>query len=194
VATDEETISEEGKAGSKRAVAAGALAGLLGGLVMILAGMLRSDAAGAGFWLPPRNVAAVWYGVEALIAGAGAILVGLLTHLTVSAAWGGLFGVAAGRDSSIWIALSMGIAYGIGVLLVMTLGILPWLNETMAARVAIQPLWFWIGVHLIFGGTVGILTPAFARALAGETVRERDEAGDREQPTERTEPPEGEPA
>lgn len=194
MADDEETMSEEGKAGTRRAVAAGALAGLLGGLVMALASMLRSDAAGAGFWLPMRNIAAVWYGVEALIAGTGAILVGLLTHTVVSAAWGGLFGFAAGRDSSIGIALLMGLGYGIAVLLVMTLGILPWLNETMAARVALQPIWFWLGVHLLFGGTVGILTPPFARAMAGETVRERDRPTDRDEHTERTEPPEGEPA
>ncbi len=165
MSTEKTTSTDAGETGTRDAIAAGALAGLLGGVVMALAMMIRADAIGTGFWLPMRSIAATWYGVDALIAGAGAVAIGIATHLAVSAGWGALFGFASGEERSTGVSFLIGVAYALGIWGVMTYLALPWFNGTFEARLALQPFWFWFGLHLLFGGTLGILTPAFAYSL-----------------------------
>ncbi|MFB6350420.1 MAG: hypothetical protein ABEN55_05665 [Bradymonadaceae bacterium] len=184
MATDVETSPDRRTCfGYDEAVGAGAIAGLIGGTVMALAAMIRAAIIGAGFWLPMQNVAAVWYGVGAYLADGGSVFVGLVTHLAISAGWGALYGVFVDRETSIGASMGMGLLYGASVWLLMTYIALPLFNSTMAARVEIQPFWFWFGIHLLFGGTIGILTPAFARARAGEEAPERAGPG-RDRPEE----------
>ena len=63
----------------------GGIAGILAGIVMAMAAMFYAAANGSGFWLPVRSIAATWYGANALVGGAGVLIVGLVTHLGTSA-------------------------------------------------------------------------------------------------------------
>lgn len=155
-------------------VAGGLLAGMIAGIVMALAAMIYMAAATPmEFWLPMKNIAATWLGVSALIGGASAVAVGVITHLVVASGWGLLFGLVAGRQRSVGGALVAGIVYGTVVWAIMTWLIMPWINPTMSARVEVLPGWWWWTLHAIFG-VVLASTPFFARrAVAGERPEAR---------------------
>lgn len=151
-----------------RALLGGVLAGLVAGLVMVVP-MVHSGLEGTGLWLPPKLVAATWYGRTALLGDGGVVLVGLLTHFAVSALYGALFGLTFGRLSSTRITVSVGVVYGVLVWAIMTLAVLPWGNGILAARVALSP-WGWLAYHVLFGALVGA-SPVFARAFGEPTDR-----------------------
>lgn len=138
------------------AIAAGARAGVIGGLAMALCATVRSAVAGLGPWLPMKLVAASWVGVEALIGGAGVIVYGALTHLAVAAAWGILLADLVGRRRGALAVLVLGIGYALLVWLFMSYAMLPWLDPTMFHRVVPAMPWFFID-HVVFG-----ITAAFA--------------------------------
>jgi hypothetical protein len=144
---------------------AGMVAGVIAGLVMALVAMLYSASNGAGFFLPVKNIAAMWWGVEALLGGVGAVVVGVITHVVIAAILGGIFGLFASRTGPLT-ALLIGLAYGIGVWLVMTYIALPLVNEVMLERVLVQPA-VWFIYHLIFGSVL-FITPFFGQAFSTE--------------------------
>lgn len=49
----------------------------------------------------------------------------------------------------------------------MTFAVVPSFNETMGSWVSSQPVWFWLGIHLLYGGVLGALTPPLDRMLRG---------------------------
>jgi len=63
---------------------------------MLYAGLATPEEA----WLPMKNVAATWLGVDALIGGGGTIALGLVTHLCVAIDWGVIFGLQLSRSRS----------------------------------------------------------------------------------------------
>lgn len=142
----------------------GGLAGLGAGVVMLIACVAHAASSGLGAGLPIRLVAAQWYGLTALVAGADAIVVGLLTHLAVSALWGMILAALLRDRPGAAAAVGYGLGFGIGVWAVMTYLVLP-LNPTMRDRVVgLTPGW-WFVAHLVFGGTLA-LTPRLYRAVA----------------------------
>lgn len=129
---------------------AGAIAGLIAGIVMAMIAMVRAAAMGAGATTPVKEIAALVLGVQALIGGMGTLMIGLVIHLVFSVVLGAIFAGLIGAMAPAK-AFGFGIAYGITVWAAMTFGLLPWTNPTMAARVAMTP-GSWFVLHLIFGG------------------------------------------
>jgi hypothetical protein len=139
---------------AREIASAGALAGVAGGAAMVFYMMLYSEFWGAGFWLPLRLLAATFFGVDALIGGAGVIIAGLLIQLAVSAALGILYALIPRATTTSFHALLGGIGYGVLVLLVGTFMILPAANPVLRARVALTPM-AWFLAHAIFGALMG---------------------------------------
>jgi hypothetical protein len=148
------------------AATAGAVAGLVGGFAMILVAMIYSAIIGEGFTFPLKEIAATFLGVEAIIGGAGTIILGALTHFVVSAAWGAVFGLALPADSTSSASYGWGLAFGVGVWLVMSFVALPIFDPVMNDRVALYS-GMWFAYHLVFGVVLGV-TPEIARRMAAE--------------------------
>ena len=144
----------------------GGIAGMLAGITMAAAAMFYAAANGSGFWLPVRSIAATWYGANALVGGAGVLIVGMITHFTNSAFWGVIFGGLPLRRKSVPVMLLGGLAWGVVIWAIMSFAIMPWLNPTMyAGTVGKDPVW-WFVLHLIYGGTLGV-TSGLLRRFSG---------------------------
>jgi len=151
-------------------LAAGALAGILAATLMMGALMAYSGTIGAGIWMPLKTLAGLVYGVEALVAGSMAITTGAGIQLGLSVALGILFGLATSRRTSMILALFAGVAIGIAIWVAMELYVLPFLDPTMAARIALMPVMYFVA-HVLFGIGLGT-TPLVVRALSRRRVRE----------------------
>ena len=151
-------------------LAAGAIAGILAAILMTGSLMAYSGAIGAGVWMPLKTLAGLVYGVEALIAGSLAITTGAGIQIGFSVAVGILFGLAISRRTSVILALFAGLAIGIAIWAAMELYVLPFLDPTMAARIALMPIAYFVA-HVLFGIGLGI-TPLLVRALSRRRVRE----------------------
>lgn len=128
----------------------GLRAGLFAGVVMLVVGMIISAASGAGFWTPLRLAAASVLGVDALIGGFGAALLGLALHLGAAAFFGVVFAALVDRDLAADRALLAGLVYGVGVWAFMTYAGLPAFDRTMLPRVRLAP-GAWFVMHLVYG-------------------------------------------
>lgn len=167
VAGYESTAARTGpRADWKGACLGGLVAGLVAGVAMAMVAMIRAGVTGMGFWLPPKQIAATLFGVDALIGGAGVIVTGLMIHMMTSAIFGVVFGLIGGGRIFAWAAMALGFLYGVIIWAGMTFIGLPVVNEVMRDRVAMQPVW-WFGYHLIFGGML-FLTPLLAKAFSSE--------------------------
>ena len=144
---------------------AGALAGLAGGAAMVLYLMLYSEFWGAGFFLPLRLFGATFFGVDALIGGTGVILAGLAIHLAISAALGILYALIPRPTTTSFHALLGGIGFGVAVLLVSTLLVLPVADPVLRARVALTPMAWFLG-HVIYGALTGGLVMPLRRRFS----------------------------
>lgn len=148
---------------SKRFVA-GIAAGMLGAILMMGFMMTYSSVTGAGVTMPLKALGALVYGVEALVVGSTAMLAGAGIQLGFSIALGILFALFTSRRTSIVAALFAGMAVGIIIWVAMELLVLPSMNPTMAARMALMPLAYFIA-HLLYGIGLG-MTPVFARKFS----------------------------
>lgn len=150
---------------------AGAEAGLISGLVMMLALMVYTAALGEGFFFPLQQVAATFLGVEALIGGVGTILLGAAIHFAVAAAWGIGFGLMVPPVTSSSSAAGWGAIYAVGVWLVMTFVALPVFDPVMSDRVALYSGW-WFASHLLYGAVLGLTPELTQQMLVRETHTE----------------------
>jgi hypothetical protein len=157
----------------RRTIAGGVLSGLLAGALMILMILFVSDAHGQGFYSPLDQLAGLFWGVNALVGGAGVAIAGLAVHLAFSAFLGAIFAILTEGQNNPGPAFIGGIAYGITVWAVMTFLVQPWANPTMSDRTALFQGW-WFIEHLVFGGML-FTTPLFARALERRTEGPRRE-------------------
>ena len=147
-------------------IAAGIAAGALGGILLIGCMMIYASVTDAGATMPLKALGALVYGVEALVAGPTAMLVGVLIQLAISIVIGILFALCMSRETSTVAALFAGIVVGIALWAAMDLFVLPQANPTMAARIALMPLGYFVA-HVAFG--VGLaMSPAFMRMFARE--------------------------
>lgn len=144
-------------------VRAGAIAGLIGGVLMAIWSMLYAVVAGMGLWMPLKMIGATFYGVSALVGGPGVLAYGLTLHVAVSIAYGILFASIVSRYAPPGRALLAGIAYGVAILVFMTFVVLPLFNTTMRERVPTMSA-SWIIDHILFG--IGVSTaPLLRRAF-----------------------------
>jgi uncharacterized membrane protein YagU involved in acid resistance len=146
--------------------AAGIAAGILGAILMMGFMMIYSSATGVGVTMPLKALGALVYGVEALVAGSMAMLAGAGIQLGFSIVIGMLFALFISRRTSTVVALFAGIAVGIVIWVAMDLIVLPSMNPTMAARMALMPLAYFIA-HLLYGIGLG-MTPVFVRRFSRE--------------------------
>jgi uncharacterized membrane protein YagU involved in acid resistance len=155
--------------------AAGIIAGTIGGILMIGFMMVYADVTGAGLTTPLKALGAFVYGVEALVAGPEAMLIGALIQLGFAIVLGILFALSVTRATSTLAALFSGIIVGIVIWVAMDLFVLPFVNPTMAERMELVPQAYFIA-HLLYGFGLG-LTPAFIRTFPSE--RHDEERRDR---------------
>jgi uncharacterized membrane protein YagU involved in acid resistance len=147
-----------------RRLAAGIADGILSTILMMGFMMAYSSVTGAGVTMPLKTLGALVYGVEALVVGSMAMLVGAGIQLGLSMVLGILFALFTSRRTSILAPLFAGIVVGIVIWVAMELVVLPYMNPTMAARIALMPLAYFIA-HLLYGIGLG-LTPIFVRAFS----------------------------
>src|SRR5207248_5569190 len=114
----------------------GALAGVIGGVLMALFTMLATATyLQVGFFTPLYAIAAPLIGRQTLLTSLtdgvfyfapGAALLGLLVHLLWSAFWGMIFGlIARGLHLTGGVAIISGLVYGLLVMLVMLFIVVP---------------------------------------------------------------------
>ena len=141
-------------------VGAGALAGLVGGVLMALWGMIAGAACGQGPFAQLKLIGATFTGVEALVGGPGFVVWGLALHLLVSAAWGVVFALIVGRDVALSVAIVAGLLFSVGVLVVMTFVASPVLDPVLRQRIPMMH-GAWIVQHALYG--VGVASFPFLR-------------------------------
>jgi uncharacterized membrane protein YagU involved in acid resistance len=135
----------------------GALAGLLGGVVMAMWSMVALAATGPGFWTPVNLIAhTIWRGAP--IDGgfsAGALLLGLMVHLAMSVVFGVILAALVGRLAGTLPALlAAGMAFGLAAWLLNQYVTWPVIDQTAAQ--AFTPWVLAVG-HLLFGLVTAVL-------------------------------------
>ena len=156
-----------------RRLAAGIADGILSAILMMGFMVVYSSVTGAGVTMPLKALGAFVYGVEALVAGSMAMLAGAGIQLGFSIVLGILFALFTSRRTSIVAALFAGIVVGIVIWVAMELVVLPYMNPTMAVRIALMPLAYFIA-HLLYGIGLG-LTPVFVRTFSRKRPDHRAE-------------------
>jgi hypothetical protein len=126
--------------------------------------MIHAAGQGLGALTPLRMIGATFLGVEALVAGAGPVLFGLVLHLVVSAAWGVMFASAFRRDAAPGFALFAGLLYSVVVLVIMTFVVVPLVNPVLWARIPMIS-GAWLVAHMLYGVGLAAL-PAFRRRFS----------------------------
>jgi hypothetical protein len=149
-------------------IAAGALAGFLGGVCMGILTMALSASAGMGFWHPIELMAGVFYGVDAILGGVGPAITGLIVHLVVFTGLGAIFGAMLPLQQSSR-TTGWGLVYGAVCWAVITFLALPLVNQTMKDRVDLAPGW-WFAAFLLYGAVLGA-TPGIRLAIGREVKR-----------------------
>jgi hypothetical protein len=160
-----EASSSARRASPGARLAAGSVAGIIGGILMIGFMMGYAHVMAAGLTTPLKALGAFVYGVEALVEP-DAMLAGALIQLGFSILLGILFALFISRRTSTLAALCAGIIVGIAIWVGMDLFVLPYENPTMAARVALMPLAYFIA-HILYGFGLA-MTPALIRTFSKE--------------------------
>lgn len=151
------------KSGSRRILASGALAGIIGGVIMAMFVMIVAAVKGMGFLMPLKLIGATLFGKDAMADGVGVLLVGLMIHMIASIGWGILFTAVFQRALSVANGIPIGAIFGIIVWAIMTFVVLPLVNPIMRQSVSMMP-GAWFIEHLLFGMGAG-LAPLLNRRL-----------------------------
>jgi hypothetical protein len=179
-----------------RAVGGGLIAGLLAAVAMAMYAMVAGATyQGTGFFTPMYHIASTFIGPstmeismqQAMEGGLfylrpGPAALGLVTHIAVGAAFGGVFGILSrvlrlrGR-----IAVAGGIAYGLLVLVVMSFVGLPLVSGLFGAGEPIAEMPMMVGwptftiEHALFGLVLGLWPLVRPRDVAVEVSDTRTE-------------------
>jgi len=127
----------------------GAIAGLIGGIVMAMLTMMVTAGMGMGALALPKMIAGMFLGSDAAMAGgAGVIIFGLGAHMMLSILFGLVYaGIVNGLTHEFWVT---GIAFGIAVWVVNFYAIgAVWPGAHMMA--ANERVWLAAMSHIIFG-------------------------------------------
>ena len=146
----------------RRAIGGGIVAGVIGGLVLMLIITLAEVERGHGFWIAMKGASAPFLHARALRPGfdGAAVMLGLVDHFLVSIIWGTLFGVLAfGLPRSATVLA--GAFWGLFVWLVMCDAVLPVVGLGHMARSA--PATSTVILHEVFGLAVAIAFLPFQR-------------------------------
>ena len=132
----------------KERAAAGAVAGVVAGLVFAALSMIYTAVVGPGVWAPTRMIATILGFEMAPVFAAVPVVVGLVLHMMLSAVYGAVFAVvmaSAGRA----LILAAGIAFGLA-LYVLNFHVFAQLEQFATFRM-MAGNWFEIAVHAAFG-------------------------------------------
>lgn len=140
----------------------GALAGVLGALVMGLLMMSVSANRADGFWTPLQLIGGVVFGTGYQSAGSAAL--GLLIHLAVGAGFGALFSLITRRIAGIVNTTILGIVFAVAVFAPMTYLVLPIVDPVMYRTMHLGVLFM---AHIVYGLVTGIATGALRHARGG---------------------------
>src|SRR6266436_273775 len=162
--TNTASVDASDRVSWSRRLAAGIVDGTLSAVLMMGFLMAYASETGAGTTMPLKALGALVYGVEALVAGSMAMLAGAGIQLGFSIVLGILFAVCMSRRTSIIAALFAGIAVGMIIWVAMELVVLPYMGPTMAARIALMPMAYFVA-HLLYGIGLG-MTPIFVRGFS----------------------------
>jgi hypothetical protein len=133
----------------------GALAGIIGGLVIAATGMGLSAVRGAGFWSLPNGIGGILSGPAAgATRDLGVItLTGVLLHMALSAIFGVVTLFAIRRVTREY--LGTGIVFGLALWL-FNYYFIGLFVPGAHALAELNPVWIGGGLHLLFGAVCGI--------------------------------------
>lgn len=164
---------------ARRIVVLGAVGGVLAGMMMALTEMIYgwvSEAHTA--WDAPMAIWAWIAGLEHFGQPAnhiGPIILGLGGHMMNSMIAGVMFIalLSALRVRSELAAIMFGVAYGLGLWLIMRYGILPLRSSTkvLFATSMVSPQWVWWLAHALLGMTAGLFYVAVSRVRKRPLLR-----------------------
>jgi hypothetical protein len=147
-------------------VAAGAVAGAIGGLLMALVLSVRAVAAGDSAWTPLALFGSALLSVESAGSHAARILIGAGIHVALSIAFGIAFAAAVGRlrPGPALGKLALGIAAALLLMVAMTSTVVSRLAPALYDAIARD--WpGWVAAHAAYGVGLG-LEPRFRRRRA----------------------------
>ncbi|MBI3181114.1 MAG: hypothetical protein HYZ28_03120 [Myxococcales bacterium] len=147
------------------AAGGGAVAGVIGGLVLYVWLLLVTLGRGADLWMVFKGSAAPFLGERAMAAGfdALALAAGVAVHMAISVGWGILFGLVAFGWSRATTVLA-GVPFGVLVWLVMFYLALPIVGMGEMARSV--PVGLALFEHVLFGLAVAAGFLPFQRRVA----------------------------
>lgn len=148
----------------------GALAGLIGAIVMGSVGIIVAAVKGPTFAVPMSVLAA------SAISGGGVsgsefIVIGAVLHMIVGGIFGSIFALLLPKNAPIPGILGASLVYGLGIHLVMVYAILRPL-EIVKTTARVDTWWF-LSEHLVYGLTVGIVMSVWLAALRSERTTNR---------------------
>jgi hypothetical protein len=157
---------------ARRALEAGAFAGVAAGLFLTLLMSIMSAAAGHDVWYGIKGAAAPFFGARAMHAGFdfAPVVVGLIAHLAISAIWGALFGPLVYGWSNL-ATLGAGVAYAFVVWFGMYYVLLPMVG--LARMRADAPVGRAILFHLFFSVPLALAVIAYRRIEGGRRLGPR---------------------
>jgi hypothetical protein len=150
----------------------GTIAGLGGGLAMIVVAALLTAAGGGDVWREPREIAQPLFGVVSSNDWAP-VLVGTILHFLIAGLLGAVFGIVSRRmlhlPSDYGVPVLAGLIYGMALWALAFFVVLPILNpallDTYAPSFIIQ--------HLIYGVVTGLLYAQLRPAPYAHSMFER---------------------
>jgi hypothetical protein len=145
-------------------IAAGAVAGVIGGVLMAVWGAFATAVKGLGWLAIPQMIGATFMKPEAMLHPVALIVWGTVLHLLVSVVWGVLFASLVRRETPNSAAVLAGLAYAVGIFLLMAFVVVPVTNQVMADRTPMLLGNLFI-MHLLFGVAVG-LAPTLRRQFS----------------------------
>ncbi|HVK69846.1 MAG TPA: hypothetical protein VM694_35550 [Polyangium sp.] len=157
-------MAARGRQRSIIALSGGVVAGIFGGIVLSLYGLLSAVARGGDPWVVFKGASAPFLAERAFTPGfdAGAVALGILLHFAVSIGWGALFGLLV-LGANVFRTLVFGAAYGVIVWFVMYRAVLPAVGlGEFAASAPVGPA---IVDHVIFGLALAIGFLPFQRRV-----------------------------
>lgn len=148
----------------------GAIAGLIGGIIMGGTVTLWSLALGMGASTPWQAVAATFYGPMAFVGAAGVTAIGILVHITIAMLLGIVFSVLTYNATRSWPLIFWGVFYGTAIWAVMTFVFVSVFDPTLGARIPYFYA-FWLFLHWIYGAFTGLFIPSLRRAFSRSVPR-----------------------
>jgi hypothetical protein len=147
----------------------GAIAGIVGGLVIAGVGMSLSAVRGAGFWSLPNGIAGI---VAGPAAGAtrdfGVVTIeGVVLHMVLSAVFGAVTLLAIQRITREYVLTGIGLGLALWIFNYYLVGLVV---PGAHALAELNPVWIGGGLHFLFGAVTGLTAQKLDAPAASRTA------------------------